>query len=407
MSIAAVGRVKWAGFLAIFVWGSIAGLLGAVLPALRERAGLSLADSGRVFIALSCGLVVASLVAGPLLDRFGKRPVLIGAVSLVVVALVSFTWAHSLAPMLALAFAMGAGGSALVTGAHALIADLNADHRAASLNLLDFFFGVGAFVTPFAIVPLQARGGVDAVLLVLAGLAALVFLYLVLQPFTAVQAAGAHGRPTGAGGGWRELLSPAFLVPALLIFLYVGTEQSIWDWQVTYSMQHLGMSQVDAARMLSVFPVAIMAGRAANTRLLLWLDPVSLLRLSTLGALLSFTVVMLAPTAWVATVALGAAGVCMAAVFPTTLGVLSARFASVSGTALGAAITCGWLGSVAISPGFGFVAHQQTFARAYLLILAAAAAMVVVTLMMRRTQAAAGTAPEANGVPGVRPGASR
>lgn len=401
----AVWRVKWAGFLAIFVWGSIAGLLGAVLPALRERAGLSLADSGRVFVALSSGLVVASLVAGPLLDRLGKRPVLIGAVALIVASLTAFTQAFSLAPMLVLAFAMGAGGSALVTGAHALIADLNADHRPAALNLLDFFFGVGAFVTPFAIVPLQARGGVEVVLFVLAGLASVVLVYLVAQPFAAVQAAAGHG--PAAGGGWRELLSPAFLVPALLIFLYVGTEQSIWDWQVTYSMQHLGMSQVDAARMLSVFPVAIMIGRAANTRILLRFDPVIVLRVSTMGALAAFSVVMLAPTAWVATVALAAAGVCMATVFPTTLGVISARFASVSGTALGAAITCGWLGSVAISPGFGFIAHQQTFARAYLLIPATAAAMVVVAMMMVRTRTTGGVMAPASDVAGARPGALR
>ena len=31
-------RLMWAGFLGIFVWGSIAGLLGAILPSLRERA---------------------------------------------------------------------------------------------------------------------------------------------------------------------------------------------------------------------------------------------------------------------------------------------------------------------------------------------------------------------------------
>lgn len=400
-SSSATRRVKWAGFLAIFVWGSLAGLLGAVLPALRERAGLTLADSGRVFIALSCGLVVSSLAVGPLIDRAGKRPVLIGAVMLVVAALLSFTAAHSLGLMLVLAFALGAGGSALVTAAHALVADLNADHRAASLNLLDFFFGVGAFVTPFAIVPLQQQGGVDLVLYVLAGFAATVLAYLLLQPFSAVHEAAGHS--TAVGGGWRQLLTPAFIVPALLIFLYVGTEQSIWDWQVTYSMQHLGLSQVDAARMLSVFPVAIMAGRAINTRVLLHVDAVTVLRVSTIGALAAFTVVMLASSSAVATVALAAAGVCMATVFPTTLGVISARFASVSGTALGAAITCGWLGSVAISPGFGFVAHQHTFARAYLLILAAAAAMVVVTMLMARTQAAGPMPSPVVGAPGAGP----
>src|SRR5687768_13804027 len=171
-------RLMWAGFLGIFVWGSIAGLLGAVLPSLRDRAGISLAESSGIFIALSCGLVVASLAAGYALDRYGKKVVLCSAVTLVIVSLVLLERMTTLPVMILLAFGLGAGGSAVVTGAHALIADLNPSHRSASLNLLDVFFGVGAFVTPFAIVPLQARGGLAAVLFTLAGLAALILVYL-------------------------------------------------------------------------------------------------------------------------------------------------------------------------------------------------------------------------------------
>jgi hypothetical protein len=47
------------------------------------------------------------------------------------------------------------------------------------------------------------------------------------------------------------------------------------------------------------------------------------------------------------------------------------------GTALGFAITCGWLGSGAIWPSFGFMAHRSDFWNGYLVVVAAAGAMVL------------------------------
>jgi MFS transporter, FHS family, glucose/mannose:H+ symporter len=378
-------RLMWAGFLGIFVWGSIAGLLGAVLPGLRERSGLSLTQSGLMFVALSTGLVLGSVVAGPALDRYGAKRVLCTAVGLVVAGLLAFEVVLAFPWLLLPAMTMGAGGSAVVTGAHALVAELNPTHRAASLNLLDFFFGVGAFVTPFALVPLQTRGGVTAVLLALALLASGVLAYLVATRFPPPRGA-AH---TIAGAG-RVVRSTAFLLPALLIFLYVGTEQSIWDWQVSYLGARQGLANVEAARALSIFPIAIMIGRLVNNRVLMALPPAPVLLVSTAGAAASLAVVMLTHSGAVATGALFVAGLFMASVYPTTLGVLAGRFTGASGAALGLAITCGWLGSVVISPSLGFVAEHRDFATAYTVVVASAAAMLLTaTALSRQREGAA------------------
>ena len=366
-------RLKWAGFLGIFVWGSIAGLLGAILPGLRERAGISLDQSGGLFVALSSGLVAASLVAGVALDRLGKKAVLGTAVALVVASLVSLEFTNAFPLLLVLAFALGAGGSAVVTGAHALISDLNPEHRAAALNLLDFFFGVGAFVTPFAIVPLQRVGGLAAVLFALAALAALVLAYVLTVRFPAPPRAGGHSLSAAS----TVARSPFFLLPALMIFLYVGTEQSVWDWQVTYFMRQLSMDNVEAARVLSIFPIAIMLGRLLTNRVLQRVAATQVLVVSTLGAAACFAFILLTHAAAAAGAALFVAGLFMASIYPTTLGVLSGRFPEASGTVLGLAITCGWLGSVVISPSFGFVAHRSDFGSAYLVVVLAAGAMVL------------------------------
>lgn len=373
-------RLMWAGFLSIFVWGSIAGLLGAILPSLRERAGLSLAESGVLFVALSTGLVAASLLAGFLLDKIGRKQVLSAAVLLVVVALLALAFTNALPLLLLLAFLLGAGGSALVTAAHALIADLNPGHRSAALNLLDFFFGVGAFVTPFAIVPLQKTGGLSAVLFALAALAGIVLVYL----STVKIPPPLHAREFSLAEAAHVLRSAQFWVPAAMIFLYVGTEQSVWDWQVTYFMRQLQMDNIEAARVLSIFPIAIMLGRLLSNWLLRQIPPQPVLLVSAIGASLCFALILTTHDARAASFGLFVAGLFMASVFPTTLGVLSGRFPESSGTALGLAITGGWLGSVAISPSFGFVAHRSDFWTAYLVVVASATLMVVVAVALWR-----------------------
>jgi fucose permease len=113
------------------------------------------------------------------------------------------------------------------------------------------------------------------------------------------------------------------------------------------------------------------------------------LLVSTIGATLSLTLIMVTPSTVAASVMLFVAGLFMAGIFPTTLGVLSGRFADLSGTALGLAITWGWFGSFVVSPAFGFVAHwaggvAPDYSRGYLVIIGSAAAMVLMTTALMR-----------------------
>jgi fucose permease len=372
----------WVGFLSVLVWGTLAPLLGSILPNLRERSGMSLTSSSMMFVALSSGMVVASLAAGPLIDAYGKKKVLCTAVGIIAVALLICEIAYNPALLIVLAFAIGVGGSALVTAAHSLLADLNPDHRAASLNLLDVFFGVGGFLTTFAIIPLQEIGGLRVVLVVLAGIALLVFAFMASVRFPApVRAAAAKD-----GGAGRLLGSALFLAPALLIFLYVGTEQSVFDWQVTFLMGEFSMERVAAARVLSWFPVAFMIGRIVNSRLLMRVAPSKVLIVSTLGTVAGFSVILLTSSALAASLALFCTGLFMASLYPTTLGVLSGRFTTHSGTAIGMAVTAGWLGSFAVSPTFGFVAEHSNFTAGYLVILGSSIAMLITAIVVARQE---------------------
>ena len=240
-------------------------------------------------------------------------------------------------------------------------------------------------MTSFAIVPLQRSGGLAAVLFVLAAMAALVFIYFATMAFPPPR----HARDFSAADARQILFSPAFLVPALIVFLYVGTEQSIFDWQVTFLLGRFSMDRVAAARVLSWFPVAIMVGRIVNNRLLMRVSPLPVLFGSTLGAAACLTALLFIQDTIAASAMLFVVGLFMASIFPTTLGVLSGRFADRSGTALGLAITFGWFGSFIVSPTFGFVAHTAgggapDYSRGYFVIIGSAAAMALMTAALIR-----------------------
>ena len=131
-----------------------------------------------------------------------------------------------------------------------------------------------------------------------------------------------------------------------------------------------------------------MLGRLINNRLLMRISPGPVLLVSTAGATVCFAVILATRTGGVATTALFVAGLFMATVYPTTLGVLSGRFTGASGSALGLAITCGWLGAVVISPSLGFVAERWNFETAYAVIVASAAAMILTAAVQARQGAA-------------------
>jgi fucose permease len=277
-----------------------------------------------------------------------------------------------------LAFTAGAGGSALVTGANAVVSDLYTEKREASLNLLNFFFGVGAFITPFAIVPLEQTGGLRAVLAILAVIAAAVLLFSATARYPAPLRSGSWSLAEAA-----NLIGRArFLQLGAILFLYVGIEASIWNWQVTYLIDRFGTERYVAARVLSGFAIALMVGRLLSNRILLvWPAPTVLLGSTVVGAVC----VGLAYGLNQQLIANGcfiAAGLFLASVFPTGVGMLGRHFPQLSGTATGLGITCAWLGALVVPPAVGYVAAAYGMHTGAWLISSAAVLLALLSALL-------------------------
>ncbi|HEV2446618.1 MAG TPA: hypothetical protein VGS58_11870, partial [Candidatus Sulfopaludibacter sp.] len=251
----------------------------------------------------------------------------------------------------------------------------NPGNPAVISNLLNLFFGLGGLVTPLISAKLF-QGKPRSLVLVASILAILGFGASVVAPFK--PASGKVAFQFSAMGGL--LADPRLLGLAFLLFLYVACEVGVWNWLVRHLVAQ-GVQEGKALTILSLgFALGLLIGRVAAAQILTQVDGKTVLIVAS-GLMAVTTYLMLkASSPGMAQGMVFLAGLAMAPVFPTTLGVVGARFTGdTAATAIGTAVTFGWLGLVVSSPIIGGIAgaDPKRLKKALLLLPAASVIMLL------------------------------
>src|ERR1700723_450669 len=138
-----------AASLAIFVYGMTAAMLGTILPDLSAKFHLTPKQNGTIAFCQAMGLILASIAGGPLIDYQGKKTGLVLGLALSALAVALLPRSNGFRTIASHLFLLGIGGGIIVTAANALGSDVDPAHRGTALNLLNIFFGLGGFATPF------------------------------------------------------------------------------------------------------------------------------------------------------------------------------------------------------------------------------------------------------------------
>ena len=367
----------FAAILAIFVYGMIAAMLGTILPELSDRFHLTPTQNGTIAFAQALGLIVASVGVGPLLDTEGDKIGLILGLAFIAIALYVLPRSPGFRSILLLLFLLGTGGGIVVTGANALANSVSGAHSATVLNLVNLFFGLGGFATPFISANLFKRNWMRLCYTV----ATLTVVTLVIQSFARMPA------PTGTANLYLTHVGPILGQPllfllGLFLFLYITCEVGVWNW-LPRQLIAQGIPESRALNILSLgFALGLLFGRVGVSPILIH-EPAILVTLAASIAMAITTFLMLRtnkPTA--AFVLVFIAGLAMAPVFPTTLAIVGTAFPSMTGTAMGFVMTCGWVGLAVSSRLIGAIAggDPRRLKKALLLIPASAVLMVGLNL---------------------------
>lgn len=377
-------RLAWklttASSSSIFVFGIVMAILGAILPQLVGRLDLQRAQAGNLFFFMNLGMLAATLVFGPVVDRFGFKLLL--ALSSLVVGLafagLAFSGSYRMV-MLSVVF-LGLAGGVLNGGSNALVNDLHPRRRAAALNFLGVFFGFGAMMVPLIIGGFLKQLGLRPVVLIPAGLSLVPFVLFLSFSFPRPKLA--QGFPlkdvkhiTRSGLLW---------LTAFILFFQSGNEFSVGGWLSSYFQERYNFSLSRSALVLSGYWFFLIVGRFIYPVLnRVWKRETVVLAGAFL-ALISLAGLILSPTGWLAVVFAMLIGLGFAAIYPTTLAVIGEKFPQFSGTAFSLAISTGLVGGM-LSPWLiGRVSQNHSLRTALLVPLFNLAMILILQLAVRK-----------------------
>jgi MFS transporter, FHS family, glucose/mannose:H+ symporter len=322
----------------MFVFGVVLLLMGSLLPSLQ----VNYSQAGNLGSYPLAGILVATLLVGPILDLIGAKPVLAVALLLIAASLAVMSALDSYSGLAASAFTYGLGGGLLNTAANALVAELSSGGRASALNLLGFFFSLGAILAPLT---LSSLGGSFSVPVVLRGLVILCLLILGLVL--------ALRFPSGTklGTGIRSLLAildhPVVWLFAGLLFFESGSENCMFVWASKIVADGLHTAPEHANVALVALSAALGAGRLMAMLWLRWLGSRRTIWLSTAIVVAGSLLVLRANQLSGMVVGMLVIGLGLSAIFPTTLGMAGDRFPEETGTVFGAIMAVALMGGTA------------------------------------------------------------
>jgi fucose permease len=347
---------QYSGFVAL---GVAMTLTGPLLRAIRAEIPMSYFQAGMVLTGQFVGMI-AIFSAGHLADRVGKKPFLMVSGALLALGLGGYAISRSFGLLMASCVVTGIGGGGYEIGINAIEAD-HAESQSQfesksgsgqAMNLLHFFYGVGAVAGPLLATCVLQNGlgwrvGFElGALLPLCITLALAFQSIPRTLRTTLEPAG---RVYRTGTLWLF---------AAMLFVYVGIESAIPGWIATFWQELPGHGFLAAPITAALFWGTLTAGRLLCGRLA---DRIGLVRYLTLvsgGTLVVGVLWTIFPRPIATLAAVVASGGLLAGIYPTAMAYVTGRFPGHSGRVVAFVSVFGSAGGFVLPSLLGWLADS-------------------------------------------------
>ena len=281
---------------------------------------------------LTIGIIIGTLLFGPIVDKFGYKALTIISSVLALAGMLGLNFFATDATLEASICCLGIGGGVLNGLTNALVSDIyDDDKRSGRLSLLGACYCVGAllwtllnfFIADYHI-PLYIMSVVMA--------AFIIYFFFIGFP---------KAKPADEVGIRKTLglfKYPALLMFGLVLFFQSGLEGSSGDFTVTYLTQPSGLETATATLAMTWFTIGMFIGRISLDKIMKALKDLGTFYLYLGIALVAVLVLYLSKGAIGAYVAMTLLGFGVGATFPVVLGYVGGTFRNLSGTAISIAV---------------------------------------------------------------------
>lgn len=330
--------------------------LGSVLPSLVTKLGLSGLQTTSLATFLPLGMLIGSLVFGPVVDRFGHKALLLPSCIIVLLGLEGLTFFQSI-PLLQLSIiGIGLGGGILNGETNALVSDIsNEAEKGSRLSFLGMFYGLGALGIPSLLSALSEHYPFETILqgigiLMLAGI-----LFCIPIRFPAPKQA--QGFPVKEGLGL--LKESSLLLLCFILFFQSGIEGVCNNWSTSYFGKVTDLPANQALIALTCMIAGLTAARMLQVVIFRKIKPATVLPYSLVLTAIGFGLLTASPGFARAVTGMVLIGAGLSATYPVILSILGTRYPTLSGTAFSIALAIALIGQTAMNGLMGMISAQD------------------------------------------------
>ena len=304
-------------YLTYFISGMVILIFGVILPNLIEERNLSFTAAGGLLSFLAIGNLCSSLVYPVFCGMMSQKTAVVVLAVPYPVCLFLFTMGLPVPVLYVMIFLIGiTKGMITIINNHAIRQVTGSSNQ--YLNLLHMWYAVGAFLSPFVTMLLMGAGmNWKTILRLLAVLTVLIVLSYATMDYRKIDKEENGGSSMTKEKFWF-LKNTGFLLAVGALFFYMGLENSVNGWFVTYLKSTGFMSTSLATVMVSVTWIMIMIGRIVIASISKSVPPAKILAVISVLQFVSVLILVFADHTTMAVAALILLGLGMAGAFPTT-----------------------------------------------------------------------------------------
>lgn len=327
-------RVYVAACIGMMFFGAAFIVMGAVLPAMTAKYSLDEAQSSLLVAFLPFGILIGSLLFGPIADRFGYKMLLCFSTLMVSFGLFGLSHFDHFGLLRASIFIIGLGGGILNGETNAIVADIYTGEKAASrLSLLGVCYGLGALGVPLLVSFYSEKYSYEIVLKWTSVAIVLSIIYFITVTFPMPK----YKQGFPVKDALKLVKEPALILISFILFFQSGLEGLINNWSTTYLIDAniqsekalLALTSLVAGMTFARFVLSYLLLKAKTMHILI----IGLLLLASAIGILQYTA-----SFGVAVVSLFLAGAGLAGVFPIMIGRIGTLYRNMTGTAIGIAL---------------------------------------------------------------------
>jgi len=372
--------VFWSACLGILLFGIGLITLGSVVADLKIKFNLDDISSGTLFSILPLGILIGSLVFGPICDKYGYKLLLSLSCILMFIGFEGIAFAPDLSLLRICVFFFGLGAGSINGATNALVSDISETDKGANLSVLGVFFGIGALGMPVVSGLLKGRVNFEVILSGIGFITLMAGIFYMSINFPAAK----HKQ----GFPLRKSLSlfrdGLIVLIAFFLFFQSSFEAIINNWTTLFLLKHLSVSASDTLYALSLFVVGLTLMRLITGSVLRKINGLKIMFGSFCLTLAGLLMLKMGTSLGLAMTGLVLIGAGLAGGFPIMLGIVGSRYRELSGTAFSFVLVIALLGNMLVNYGMGFIAQYFGVLHVVDVALIELLAMVVLCIFIQK-----------------------